>query len=148
MGQHLQSQDIRYATLSHCWGDSLPLYTTKETEPLYSQEIPSGLIPPTFRDALTIARALDIPYLWIDALCIVQDDHVEWQNEASKMQDIYSGGSLTIAAADAFNSLGGCFFNDNRSSDSSSDKPMDSDDHKECIFFTTHDLGGNSTTIV
>jgi len=148
IGQHLQSRDIRYATLSHCWGDSLPLRTTKETEHLYSQEIPYGLIPPTFHDALTIARALDIPYLWIDALCIVQDDYIEWQSEASKMQDIYSGSSLTIAATDAFDSLEGCFFNDNRSSDSGLDKLGNNKDHQECVFFTTYDLGGNSATIV
>lgn len=105
MGQHLQSQDIRYVTLSHCWGGSLPLRTTKETVHLYSWEIPYELIPKTFHDALTITRALDVPYLWIDALCIIQDDHNDWQIEASKMKDVYSGSLITIAATHALNSF-------------------------------------------
>jgi hypothetical protein len=78
---------------------------------LYSKELPWDLAPATFRDAINIARVLGIEYIWVDALCIVQDDPIEWQKEASKMESIYSGSSLTIAATDATNSSGGCFLN-------------------------------------
>ncbi|KAK0618885.1 heterokaryon incompatibility protein-domain-containing protein [Immersiella caudata] len=99
----------KYATLSYCWGNSLPLRTTRETLPHFRDEIPPDLIPPTWADAIRIARAVRIPYIWIDALCIVQDDEVEWQREVGHMADIYQGSFLTIAAVQAADSSEGCF---------------------------------------
>jgi hypothetical protein len=99
----------KYATLSHCWGTSHPLITNKSTLQSYRSRIPEESIPQTFRDAITIAQLLDIPYLWIDSLCIVQDDHEDWQREALKMNEAYLGSSLTIAATDAEDSTWGCF---------------------------------------
>ncbi|KAF4448675.1 heterokaryon incompatibility protein [Fusarium austroafricanum] len=101
--------ELRYATLSHCWGAKLPIFTSKATRLDFQKCIPEDTLPQTFRDAVHIARSLDIPYLWIDALCIVQDDVDEWQNEAAKMHHIYSGSVLTIAASEAEDSTGGCF---------------------------------------
>lgn len=99
-----------YATLSYCWGDStLNFHTTMDTVDLYTKEIPRELIPPTFQDAMTIARALNIQYLWIDSLCIVQDDYLEVQSEVARMREIYSGSLLTIAATDGPDTSAGCF---------------------------------------
>ncbi|TVY36082.1 hypothetical protein LSUB1_G008233 [Lachnellula subtilissima] len=100
--------NIRYATLSYCWGGA-KFCTTKKKVESYEQEIPYELLPSTLQDAITLARHLDIRYIWIDALCIVQDDDIEWGIEASKMRDIYSGSSITIAASDAANGSMGCF---------------------------------------
>jgi hypothetical protein len=83
--------------------------TTKENESPHAQEIPYQLLPQTLQDAITLTRQLGIQYIWIDALCIVQDDHAEWEVESSKMRDIYSGSSLTIAASDAADASEGCF---------------------------------------
>jgi hypothetical protein len=149
MSKHLDNWDARYATLSYCWGDTTRNFSTmKDTVDSYSKEIPVGLIPPTYQDALTITRALKIPYLWIDSLCIVQDDYLEWQNESPRMQEIYSGSSLTIAATDAPDTSAGCFFRDNRSSESGSNKSSDNVDQNGGIFVTTNNLGGNSATIL
>ncbi|KAI0387553.1 heterokaryon incompatibility protein-domain-containing protein [Hypomontagnella monticulosa] len=109
--ERLSTRETSYATLSHCWGNHLPLRATRENEKQFMEGIPKEYIPQTFRDALDICRALNIPYLWIDALCITQDDPVEWQQEAAHMKNIYSGSVLTIAASDAENSLQGCFGN-------------------------------------
>ncbi|PMD58888.1 HET-domain-containing protein [Hyaloscypha bicolor E] len=98
-----------YAALSYCWGNSLQLRTTKGTLTIFSKEVPSKLIPRTFADAIHIARALRIPYIWIDALCIVQDDEQEWQSEATHMSEIYRGSQLTITATESVDSLQGCF---------------------------------------
>jgi hypothetical protein len=98
-----------YITLSYCWGQSLQIKTTKETLVQYSEEIPAKLLPKTFIDAINVARALGIPRIWIDALCIVQDDEDEWQGEAANMCDIYRGSELTITAADSADSSEGCF---------------------------------------
>jgi hypothetical protein len=51
-------------------------------------------LPATIRDACFAAVNLDIPYIWIDCLCIVQDDAVEWALEAPKMGSIYDGSLL------------------------------------------------------
>jgi hypothetical protein len=98
-----------YATLSYCWGSGPNLRTTKETPTRFREEIPSELIPNTFVDAIRITRSLGIPHIWIDALCIVQDDADEWQSEAAQMSEIYQGSQLTIAAAQSASSSQGCF---------------------------------------
>ncbi|KAH6887707.1 heterokaryon incompatibility protein-domain-containing protein [Thelonectria olida] len=100
---------LQYATLSHCWGSKLPVYTSQATRATFKESIPEDTLPQTFRDAVQIARCLEIPHIWIDALCIVQDDIEEWQQEAAKMQHIYSGSFLTIAASESKDSTGGCF---------------------------------------
>ena len=108
MSQDLYRQNIRYATLSYCWGNA-NFCTTKENENSHKQQLPLQLIPGTLQDAINLTRNLQIQFLWIDALCIVQDDYAEWKIEASRMQDIYSGSSITIAATDAADSSMGCF---------------------------------------
>lgn len=92
-----------------CWGGSSSLRTTKSTLAKFSEEILAESIPPTFAEAMQIARSLDIPYIWIDSLCIVQDDLGDWEKEASQMDKIYAGSQLTIAAAQSSDSSKGCF---------------------------------------
>ncbi|KAH6963116.1 heterokaryon incompatibility protein-domain-containing protein [Fusarium avenaceum] len=105
----LEGGPARYATLSHSWGNHVPLKTTRATKSTFEKSIPEDLLPRTFKDAVSIARALGIHYLWIDSLCIVQDDPDDWQAEALEMQNIYSGSTINIAASDAVDSNGGCF---------------------------------------
>lgn len=52
----------------------------------------------SFQDAITIARCLHIRYLWIDALCIIQDSNEDWAIESAKMAQYYKGGSVMISA--------------------------------------------------
>jgi hypothetical protein len=102
----------RYTTLSHCWGThphNMPLRTTNATKAAHMISIPMSTLPRTFRDAVSVTRALNIRYIWIDSLCIVQDDLEDWEQEAAKMASIYEGSFLTIAAADSANSNGGLF---------------------------------------
>jgi hypothetical protein len=66
-------------------------------------------LPKTFRDAIVIARKLNIRYLWIDACCIVQDSLADWENESAKMGYIYSTSYVTIAADSGVDSSSGCF---------------------------------------
>jgi hypothetical protein len=105
----LEDGPARYATLSHSWGNHVPLKTTRATKSSFEKSIPEDLLPQTFKDAVSTARALGIHYLWIDSLCIVQDDPDDWQAEALEMQNIYFGSTINIAASDAVDSNGGCF---------------------------------------
>jgi hypothetical protein len=107
----LRKSGLSYVTLSHCWGSkaSLPLRTTKATVQSHLAGIPFKDLPATFQDACTITRGLGIRYIWIDSLCIIQDDEKDWQKEAAQMAAIYQGSCMTIAATDSPNSRVGCF---------------------------------------
>ena len=52
----------------------------------------------TLRDAVKITRLLGIRYLWIDALCIIQDSKADWEKEASMMGKVYKDSCITVAA--------------------------------------------------
>lgn len=92
--------DLEYAALSYCWGDADSLIkTTKRNFESGHRHIEFTGLPPCLRDAVIVARSLDIRYLWIDALCIIQDDTDDWAAEAAKMGDIFSNAVLTIGAA-------------------------------------------------
>jgi hypothetical protein len=67
----------------------------------------------TFQDAVTITKEFGVAYIWIDSLCIIQDDGRDWEIESAKMADIYEGSILTISAALSPDGEGGCF-SDNR----------------------------------
>jgi len=107
----LGTEEVKYIALSHCWGDSRSiLTTTKLTLKPRQQNIEFNDLPRTFQDAVQITRALDVRYLWIDSLCIVQDDEDDWQVESGRMAEIYLGSYLTVAATGSADSSGGCFF--------------------------------------
>lgn len=99
-----------YATLSYCWGaiDSEWL-CTKQNVDQYLIGIDREILPATLRDSIVIAASLGVPYIWIDALCIIQDDTSDWATESAKMGGIYHGSLVTIAAAGSSDSHGGCF---------------------------------------
>ncbi|KAF4534073.1 Het domain-containing protein [Lasiodiplodia theobromae] len=96
-------EKLQYAALSYCWGGDQPYMTTKENRQAYYQEsgIPHDALAPfkTITDAIYVARLLNLSYLWIDSLCIVQDDNEDKGREIGKMQDIYAGAYVTISAA-------------------------------------------------
>lgn len=58
-------------------------------------------MPPVLRDAIRVTRDLDIPFLWIDALCILQDDHSDWEQQCAEMHNIYGSAQVTLCAANS-----------------------------------------------
>ncbi|KAF4451150.1 hypothetical protein F53441_5849 [Fusarium austroafricanum] len=106
------AQQIRepYIALSHCWGKTQHLISTKATLDDWKQNIPFGRFAKTFQDAIIISRKLGIRYVWIDSLCIVQDDKQDWEIEAAKMASIYNGAELVLAATGSADGSGGCLF--------------------------------------
>lgn len=99
-----------YACLSHCWGALSILTTTKATLEERKRGIIWEHLPQTFQDAIIFTRALKIRYLWIDSLCIVQNDTSDWEKEAAQMASIYANGMLTLAATRSADGNGGLFF--------------------------------------
>jgi hypothetical protein len=55
------------------------------------------------------ARKLGIRCLWIDSLCIIQDDRDDWYREAANMRQIYQNIMLTLAATDSTDGSHGLF---------------------------------------
>jgi Heterokaryon incompatibility protein (HET) len=101
----------QYCTLSHCWGpvDRQPISRTKDTVNAHLKGIALDSLPKTFQDAVVATRNIGLQYLWIDSLCILQDDEIEWAEESAKIGFIYEHARLTIAAANAADSSEGCF---------------------------------------
>src|SRR5436190_220092 len=73
---------LRYATLSHCWGTHKFLTLKTANLHLFRKQIPFDALTKTFRDAFHIAHYVGLFYLWIDSLCIIQDDPDDWKRES------------------------------------------------------------------
>jgi hypothetical protein len=63
----------------------------------YRHAIPWQELPSTISDAIKLCYRLGFGYLWVDSLCIVQDDAKDWLREASSMAGVYSKSALTLA---------------------------------------------------
>jgi hypothetical protein len=106
--------ELRFVALSYVWG-----VPGLETLMLSSSNIrklkrKSGLlefsnwIPITIKDAIEVVKAIGERYLWVDALCIMQDvDNDEKHHQIAAMDWLYSKAILTIIAADGRNSMDG-----------------------------------------
>lgn len=100
-----------YIALSHCWGLGVeqPIKTVRENIESRKTGIETISLSRTFRDAIAVSRRLGVQYLWIDALCIIQDDEQDKANEIPRMHVVYEGAALTISAMSARDGRGGCW---------------------------------------
>ncbi|OCK81956.1 HET-domain-containing protein, partial [Lepidopterella palustris CBS 459.81] len=99
----------RYGCLSHCWGSSQPVITESSNLDRHKERVEWSALPKTFQDAISFARYLQIRFLWIDSLCIIQDNEADWQRESAKMASIYQNAYVVLAATRSSNADGGCF---------------------------------------
>jgi hypothetical protein len=95
-------REIHYAALSYCWGSTseaaTQAVTKKETLRQRRYCIPKEEQTPVILDAVKTCQALNIRYLWVDALCIIQDSVTDWEAEAPKMAQVYGEAYLTICS--------------------------------------------------
>lgn len=100
---------IRYIALSYVWGQ-VDCFQTKKSM-VAKLKLPNSLsrkhmgehIPRTIRDAIRITSMLGERYLWVDSLCIIQDDEDSRQGQLNQMCAIYSHASITLIAVDGGN---------------------------------------------
>ncbi|TGO60951.1 hypothetical protein BCON_0031g00290 [Botryotinia convoluta] len=103
----------QYTTLSHVWGSLNFVKLVKDNISDFQKDIPVSTLTKTFHDALKVTLEFGFHYLWIDSLCIIQDDVDDWKKESVRMASIYGGSSLNIAATGARDGNDGLFFDRN-----------------------------------
>jgi hypothetical protein len=91
----------KYIALSYCWGKIKQPRTLCENMEAFKSNIEESSLPATIRDAIKVTRELQVQYLWVDALCIIQDSKEDWIAESLKMADVYGSAYLTIIASRA-----------------------------------------------
>lgn len=90
-----------YVALSYCWGgDQDVKATTENIKELEKQAVYDDL-PATIRDAVVVTEGLGLHFLWVDALCIVQDDAADVAREIGRMSDIFSEATVALLASRA-----------------------------------------------
>lgn len=92
---------VKYVALSHAWGAGPHFCTTLANIESQRRYMPLDILPMTYQDAITVTRRLDIRYLWIDAICIIQGDGGDFDMEAKRMEDVFSQAYLVLAASSA-----------------------------------------------
>lgn len=89
-----------YVALSYVWGNAAPLLTRSTLAKYTSLHgLRGSIIPRTIMDAARVVYAIGKRYLWVDSLCIIQDDESDKQQQLPIMDSIYSHADLLIIAA-------------------------------------------------
>ncbi|EXJ81644.1 hypothetical protein A1O1_07709 [Capronia coronata CBS 617.96] len=84
-------------TLSHRWGaETFKLQQSTQGNML--RGLPVSVLPGTYQDAVRVARRFNVRYLWIDSICIFQDERLDIQNEASMMAEVFGNATCNISA--------------------------------------------------
>jgi hypothetical protein len=107
--QDIPLDDRRYLALSHCWGPADFRTYNNSTKEMFESRIPLDEMAKTFKDLFWLASQLSIPYVWIDTLCILQNDSDDWYLDASTMSQVYLSATLTVVAAASWSSTEGLF---------------------------------------
>jgi len=99
--------DEPYATLSYCWGSGNPIKLLGCLVTEFQRGIQIDSLPCTLQEAVYVSRGLGLKYVWIDALCIIQDSPEDWNHESAQMADIYSNSYCNLAATSTDDCQGG-----------------------------------------
>jgi hypothetical protein len=127
-------QQADYIALSHCWGKNPVIMTTQNTLNSRKAAIEWSSLPKTFQDTIGLTRQFGVKYLWIDSLCIIQDDTADWRCEASRMGTVYQNACLVISAAGASDSRQGFL---NLRAQPQEIQATDADGHSASVFART-----------
>ena len=103
-------KSLKYVALSYVWGQSSPRVELKTVT--YNRLLSPGslsrlTLPKTIADALELSQKLGFDYLWVDALCIIQDSEKDQKQQISYMASIYQFAYITIEAASGADTSGG-----------------------------------------
>ena len=110
MSIELISRPVRYLALSYVWGNH-PQPRIHDLGKMSAASWSIGIhhmsLPRVIEDAIQLTNELGETYLWVDALCINQDDVEEKAVEIARMNEIYLAAIMTIVALDSDNADSG-----------------------------------------
>lgn len=95
---------VNYVALSYCWGSledvaikhgrtTVDNLATRKAQPFSTTELPA-----TIRDAVTLTRGCGLRYIWVDSVCIIQENTDDWLAEAHQMHEVYANAHFTLCA--------------------------------------------------
>lgn len=96
----MESSELKYIALSYRWPQDFPAEAKLSRDNLRDQMegLDTSKLPQIFNDVFQVAVRMSIKYVWIDSLCIIQDDTEDWNREAALMAQIYRYAEFTVAA--------------------------------------------------
>lgn len=94
-------KDLRFIALSYVWGPKLyfRLQTNNFDQSILDGSLDTAGLPPTILDSMELARLIGFQFIWVDALCIIQDSIPDKVYQIQRMADIYLSAFMTIVAA-------------------------------------------------
>ena len=92
---------LKWCALSYCWGNEGTSMTTRATLQSRLMSVKFDELPRTLREAILVCQRLNVSYIWIDSLCIVQDDEEEKMHDVKHMPDVYGQAFITLSASSA-----------------------------------------------
>ncbi|KAG4281151.1 hypothetical protein FPRO06_10056 [Fusarium proliferatum] len=98
-----------YITLSYRWGSTENFRLLKNNLHSFQNGLPISDLPRTFQDASLVAWRFSVKFLWIDALCIIQDCSEDWSRESAAMRLVYANALCNLAAVASSDPHGGLF---------------------------------------
>lgn len=100
---------VDYIALSYVWGQTETLQLNTNTLPLLKE--PNALRrlrpAPVIQDAIEFTKLIGLKYLWVDCLCIIQDDVTSSSFYIDRMDHVYTYSTLTIVARSGESAMNG-----------------------------------------
>lgn len=95
------TDSLQYVALSHPWGPdrSKHFCTYRHNLEEYKKQILVNKLPATFQNAVQATRELGLKYLWIDSICIIQGADGDFEEEAKRMEEVFSSAYCVLAAS-------------------------------------------------
>jgi hypothetical protein len=98
---NLTETHCMWAALTYVWGGDQEFQTTLSSLPTMKEKFHVRRLPQTIQDALTVCNGLNLKFLWVDCLCIIQNDAQDLARELAAMPQIYQQAWVTISASTA-----------------------------------------------
>lgn len=99
----------KYVALSYVWGSTTKPLLTRDTISQYSSlnGLKASAIPQTISDTIQLVRDIGMRYLWVDSLCIIQDNDNDREQQLPIMDSIYRYAELVVIAANGSDAYAG-----------------------------------------
>ncbi|KAH8911515.1 HET-domain-containing protein [Coniochaeta sp. PMI_546] len=111
--QVMSGSTVPYVALSYAWGEGYRFLTFKKDYDQFQTCLPVEKFPRTFKGAMRVAELIGVTHIWIDAICIIQDEPSDLEAELPIMGDIYRHAVFTIYAEGSSSTQSGLFRNRN-----------------------------------